>query len=149
LILAGNQYAGEILHGWQDASLGAYLAGDGSGRFHYVPSARSGLFLDGDVRSLSVLPTTTGKTVLLAASNADSLTALTFAKKRGGYDNWLRAKPNDAHAVIRYRDGSKRKVEFHYGAGYLSQSVRAIPLHDGIASIQISDFEGNVRTHTF
>ena len=149
VILAGNQYAGEILYGWQDASLGVYLAGDGSGRFRSVPSAHSGLFLDRDVRSLSMLPTNEGETVLLAAANADSLTALTFSGESAGRDDWLRAKPNDAYAVIRYRDGSKRRVEFHHGSGYLSQSARVIRLYDGIASIQISDFSGAERTLTF
>jgi hypothetical protein len=149
LVLAGNQYTGEILHGWQDASLGVYLAGDGSGRFRYVPSARSGLFLDRDVRSLSMLPTSAGETVLLAAANADSLAALTFSHESAVHGEWLYANPNDAYAVINYRDGSKRRIEFHYGAGYLSQSARAIRLHDGIASIHIGDVEGSVRTQTF
>jgi hypothetical protein len=147
LILAGNQYAGEILHGWQDASVGVYLAGDGTGHFRYVPSAQSGLFLDRDVRSLSMLPTNAGEALVLAAANEDSLTALTFPDANSAFDDWLYVNSNDAYAVIQYRDGSRRRVEFHYGAGHLSQSARTLHLHDGIASIQIGDVEGNVRTY--
>jgi hypothetical protein len=149
LVMVGNLYASEILHGWQDASLGVYLAGDGTGRFRHVPSEQSGLFLDRDIRSLSVLHTSTGEAILLAAANADSLSALTFSGETASRNDWLRANPNDSYAVIRYEDGSKRKKEFHYGAGYLSQSVRAIPLHDGIASVRIVDYEGHVRVETF
>jgi hypothetical protein len=148
LILAGNQYASEILHGWHDASLGVYLAGDGSGRFRYVPSEQSGLFLDRDVRSLSMLHTNEGDAVLLVAANTDSLTALSLSDASASCGGWLRAKPNDSYAIIRYRDGSERRKEFHYGAGYLSQSARAILLHDGIASIRTADFEGKERTQT-
>lgn len=148
LILVGNQYVSEILYGWQDASLGVYLAGGESGRFRYVPSEKSGLFLNRDVRSFSMLHTNEGDAVLLAAANDDSLTALSFSAASATCDEWLRVKPNDSHAIIRYRDGSERRAEFHYGAGYLSQSARTILLHDSIAAIQIADFEGNERTQT-
>lgn len=52
LILAGNQSAIKIRLGVIDASYGQLFEGDGHGNFSYIPQAKSGLHLRGDVKSL-------------------------------------------------------------------------------------------------
>ncbi|HEY6899381.1 MAG TPA: VCBS repeat-containing protein [Puia sp.] len=73
LLLAGNEYQAEVMRGRYDASYGCLLKGDGRGGYAYNPGTRSGLVLDGDIKSLALLPAATGGRLLLAAANNDSL----------------------------------------------------------------------------
>ena len=54
-ILAGNQSANCVKIGVIDASYGQLFEGDGKGNFTYIPQARSGLSITGDVKSLKFL----------------------------------------------------------------------------------------------
>ncbi len=147
LVIAGNSYASEIQYGWQDASLGLYLKGDGHGNFQPIMSQSSGLFLNKDIKGFSALHNTKGGKVLLAAANSDSLIALT--PNMSPINEVIWARPLDSYAEILYRDGTKRKKEFYYGAGYLSQSSRSIEISDKIESISIVDSKGNRRIVQF
>ncbi len=52
LLLGGNINQARLRFGKYDANYGILLQGDGKGGFSYVPQARSGLKLQGDVRSI-------------------------------------------------------------------------------------------------
>jgi hypothetical protein len=143
LLLAGNSYASEIQYGWQDASLGLYLMGDGNGNFTAVRPEDSGLFLNRDIKGFVSLHNQKGEQLVLAAANADSLSAYTADIKLQKKVVW--AQPLDSYAEIFYRDGTKSKAEFYYGAGYLSQSSRSIEISDEVESIKMVDFSGNSR----
>ncbi|MCJ8167189.1 VCBS repeat-containing protein [Pontibacter sp. E15-1] len=52
LLLAGNINQARLRFGKYDANYGALLQGDGKGGFTYIPQAKSGLKLQGDVRSI-------------------------------------------------------------------------------------------------
>ena len=144
LLVAGNAHSTEIVYGWMDASLGVLLKGDGKGNFTVVPSDKSGLFLSGDVRGLVTLYDKSGNEIIAVATNSDSLTILTPAKKNPS--KIFYAAPLDAFAQIEYKNGNTGKQEFYYGSGYLSQSARAIKINQLIKNIQVTDVKGNKRT---
>lgn len=69
LLLGGNQHRAKPETGIYDASYGAFLAGDGSGRFSFVPSDRSGVQWKGEVRAIRILIGKREKYVLVAKNN--------------------------------------------------------------------------------
>jgi hypothetical protein len=78
LLLAGNEYQAEVMRGRYDASYGCFLKGDGRGGFSYSSGAVNGLILQGDIKSMALLPAAKGGSLLLAAANNDSLRVLKF-----------------------------------------------------------------------
>lgn len=78
LLLAGNEYQAEVTRGRYDASYGCFLKGDGRGGFSYSSGAVNGLILQGDIKSMALLPAAKGGSLLLAAANNDSLRVLKF-----------------------------------------------------------------------
>jgi hypothetical protein len=75
LLLAGNDYQTDVITGRYDASYGCLLRGSGKKDFTAVPSSRSGLALNGDVKDLSLIRLGNGRRIILAAINDDSLRA--------------------------------------------------------------------------
>jgi len=75
LVLGGNLYSVKPEVGRYDASYGTFLKGDGKGNFVSVPSGKSGLFLDGEVRDLTTIEVG-GQKYLLAARNKDTMVSL-------------------------------------------------------------------------
>ncbi len=55
LIIAGNLYGTEQETPRNDAGIGLFLKGDGKGSFEPFPAMKSGLFIDGDVRKMSMI----------------------------------------------------------------------------------------------
>jgi hypothetical protein len=147
LIVTGNSHSSEVVYGWMDASLGVLLKGDGKGNFMPQPATVSGLFLKGDMKSLACLYDKEGHEIILAAANSDSLKVLSPVAKAA--TKIFYANPLDASAEITYNNGKKVKQEFYYGAGYLSQSARAIEISDKVKSIVVADSKGNKRTIQF
>jgi len=72
ILLGGNLYNVKPELGRYDASYGAFLAGDGHGNFSYIPSKRSGLHLDGEIRDFKQVKTSAGN-ILVVARNNESL----------------------------------------------------------------------------
>ncbi|MFY0653074.1 MAG: VCBS repeat-containing protein [Cyclobacteriaceae bacterium] len=70
-VVAGNMYGSEVETVRNDAGHGMYLRNT-KNRFEVVPFLQSGLFLDGDVKSLKMIKTSNG-TVLLAGKNRGTL----------------------------------------------------------------------------
>ena len=73
LLLAGNEYQTEVVTGRYDASYGCLLKGSNKAIFTAVPPAQSGFILKGDVKDLKFLQLASGKKIILAAVNNDSL----------------------------------------------------------------------------
>ena len=142
LIVSGNSHSNEVVYGWMDASLGLLLKGDGKGNFKPVPAMVSGLFLQGDMKSLVCLYDKGGHPIILGGANADSLQVL--SPLQTGTEVFY-AGPLDAYAEITYKNGSRARWEFCYGAGYLSQSVRAIEINEQVKSLEIIDSKGGRR----
>ena len=74
LVLAGNEYQINVSAGRYDASYGLLMYGNSRGNFTPVPTVKSGLIIDGDVRDLKMI-TANKKRILLAAINKENLKA--------------------------------------------------------------------------
>ncbi|WP_018615487.1 VCBS repeat-containing protein [Segetibacter koreensis] len=147
IIVSGNSHSTEVVYGHMDASLGVLLKGDGKGNFSAVSSPTSGLFLKGDMKSLASLFDKDGNEIILAAANSDSLQALHPSVRET--KKVFYAKPGDVYAEIIYKNGKKRKQEFYYGAGYLSQSARALEIDKLVNYIEVVDSKDNKRRISF
>ena len=75
LLSAGNHYGADVETGRFDASNGALLAGDGQGRFTFVPNRLTGLWASKEVRELAVI-NIGGKKAVLVVSNNDRMEVL-------------------------------------------------------------------------
>lgn len=69
LLLAGNEYQMSVMTGRYDASYGLFLKGDGKGNFKTVRPATSGFIIDGDVKDLKLLKTTSVSLIFAAVNN--------------------------------------------------------------------------------
>ncbi|MDO9339125.1 MAG: VCBS repeat-containing protein [Bacteroidales bacterium] len=72
ILLGGNLYNVKPEVGRYDASYGSFLLGDGLGGFSYIAPELSGFHLDGEIRDIMKVTTSTGKIMVIARSN-DSL----------------------------------------------------------------------------
>jgi len=73
LLLAGNEYQSDVMIGRYDASYGAVLKGSRKKVFDFVPARESGFIVEGDVKSMLLIPAPTGGKLLVVAANNDSL----------------------------------------------------------------------------
>ena len=72
IIIAGNLYGFEISTPRNDASIGLYLRGNGSGEFVPIPYDKSGLSIKGDVKKLDKIEVgLNGRQAIIAAKNND------------------------------------------------------------------------------
>lgn len=69
IILGGNLYNVKPEVGRYDASYGSFLRGDGRGGFTFIPPAATGLRLNGEIRDIKELKTTSGNILVVARSN--------------------------------------------------------------------------------
>jgi hypothetical protein len=81
LLLAGNEYQAEPMRGRYDASYGCFLKGDGQGGFAYSSGATNGFILQGDIKSLVLLPAASGGQLVLAGANNDSLQVIKINRR--------------------------------------------------------------------
>lgn len=70
IIIAGNLFASEVETPRADAGYGLFLKGDSKGNFMPQAAIQSGLFIDGDVKDLSIIEVK-NKDYILAAKNSD------------------------------------------------------------------------------
>ncbi|PHN06792.1 CRTAC1 family protein [Flavilitoribacter nigricans] len=146
LLLVGNDYGMDPYSGRHDAFSGLCLLGDGQGHFTEVPLQESGFFVRGDAKGLASLQTAKKEMAVIATQNQDDLLVFNEnSSTRREITQWIDLQANDFSADILYRDGSRRRVEFYYGATYLSQSSRKFPINNQIKSMTITDFSGNKR----
>ena len=141
LLMVGNSYAPDLETGRADAFVGAFLRGDGTGRFSYVNYTKSGFFVDGDAKGLAEVATGGTTSLVLATQNSGPLKAFSSRSRHA-----VPLRPLDRYALLTFEDGSTRKEEFFYGSTYLSQSSRVLWIPAGVAKIIISGSNGNRRT---
>lgn len=144
MLLVGNSYATEVVVGRYDAFTGLYLKGNGKGKFSPVGVNKSGFVVDSDAKGMAEINTGNGNPLILVASHNDSLKAYK-PMAPGSELQAVPVLPSDAYAMITLADGQKRKQEFYFGSGYLSQSSRTLWLPAGTKSVQIVDKAGKLR----
>jgi hypothetical protein len=142
IILSGNDYGTDVSIGRYDAFNGLLLKGDGKGNFKPLSILQSGIYIPGNGKALVKLRDKNGNLLLAASQHKDSLKVFKLNRPA----KTIAAKPGDAYAIIKYKNGSSQKQEFYYGSSFLSQSGRFITLDDNMMSIVIFDDKGQRRT---
>ena len=69
ILLGGNLYNVKPEVGRYDASYGSFLLGDGRGGFRNIPPKLSGFHLNGEIRDIMEVKTTTGEILVISRSN--------------------------------------------------------------------------------
>jgi enediyne biosynthesis protein E4 len=144
VLLAGNSHATETRIGWYTASNGGVLLGDGNGGFEFLDGVRSGFYVGGDAKALAEVMVGGDRSLFLVTQNRDSVK--TFALTRASHNTRVRLEPDDAFALLTFRDGRQQRREFHYGSSYLSQSSRILDLPAEVAKVVIHGRDGRTRT---
>ncbi len=143
VLLVGNSHAVDPQTGWDDASIGAVLLGDGIGQFRYVSGAASGFYVDGDAKAVAELVLDDAHSLVLVTQNDDSLKVFARLASRG--TRHLRVRALDAYAVLTLADGTIRREELYYGSGYLSQSSRFLKVPEAVTRVTVYDSRGRSR----
>lgn len=73
ILVAGNLFTAEVETARHDASVGAFLKGDGTGNFSALSLAESGFFAQGDVKDMAVLKDDSGKRIIVITRNGGPL----------------------------------------------------------------------------
>ena len=141
IIINGNDYSTEVSDGRYDALNGLMLKGDGKGNFTPQSILQSGIFIPGDGKALVKLQDKTGNYMLAASQNNGALKIFQLNRKV----NNIKLLPDDESAVVIYKDGTKQKQEFYYGASFLSQSGRFITVNSNVKGIMITNSKGQTR----
>lgn len=144
VILVGNDYGNEIISGRYDALNGLVLLGDGKGGFHAMSGMESGFIVPGDAKALARL---SGKfhDLYIATQNRDSLMIFLNNTKADQQRKTYKPLTSDSWAELVYENGQIEKVEFYFGAGYLTQSSRTISIPDNVVKLVIHEFNGKTR----
>lgn len=144
VILVGNDFGNDIIHGRYDALNGAVLLGDGKGGFSALTSMQSGFIVPGDAKAFARL-TAKAFDMFIATQNIDSLIIHKNNVNLGESRKLFKPLPTDSWAELVYKSGRAEKVEFYYGAGYLTQSSRTITIPDKVDKLVIHAFTGKTR----
>jgi hypothetical protein len=143
VLLVGNSHAVDTETGWDDASIGAVLLGNGQRQFRYVSGASSGFYVDGDAKAVAELVLDETHSLVLVTQNDDSLKV--FAQSRRGRTRNVRVGALDAYAVLTLADGTTRREELYYGSTYLSQSSRFLKVSEEVTRVTVYDSQGRSR----
>jgi len=141
MILNGNDWGTEVSVGRYDAFNGLFLKGDGKGVFSPLSIAESGIYIPGNGKALVSLMGKNDNYLLAAGQNRGPLKVFGLKRKR----HFVPLLPDDENAVLAYRNGISRKIEFYYGSSFLSQSGRFLITDENMKSIIISNNAGVKR----
>ncbi len=144
IVMVGNDFGNEVFAGRYDAFTGMVLMGDGKGNFKVNPSQNSGFYVPGDAKGLALLQLKNER-VLLASQNRDSLKVFKINSAQPS----IQAEGDDQFAEITFADGRKKKIEFYYGSGFLSQSSRSVVIPKQAQSLEIINIKGARRKVDF
>ena len=143
-LLSGNQNSADPLFGNYDASNGIFLKGNGNGKLEPVSSMESGLYLNGDQKSIVTL-FVANHPVLVAGANQGAIKAYQHFDYMSSANNIIPLKAMDAGAYITFNTGEKTKLEFYYGNSYLSQSSRKFMILPIMKEVLFYDYNGLTR----
>ena len=147
LLVVGNDYGQEVSVGRLDAHNGLVGIGNGDGTFNFETGHGNGFLVQEDAKALvSLNHKASNSQILIASQNQGKLKVYTLANKN---ISSVALSNDDVSASIEYENGSARKVEFHYGSGFLSQSGRQLTITDAVKSIKIINTKGEEREITF
>ncbi|MEO6529218.1 MAG: VCBS repeat-containing protein [Gemmatimonadaceae bacterium] len=143
VMLVGNSYSPDTQTGWDDASIGGILLGDGAGRFRYQSGSVSGFFVDGDAKAIADVALDETRSLVLVTQNKDSLRV--FSSLRAGDERNAKMAPLDAYVLFTLASGATQRRELYYGSTYLSQSSRYVRVPSGVVKAVVFDSRGQSR----
>jgi hypothetical protein len=139
ILAVGNFFSGEVFAGRYDASIGWFMEGDGKGKFKNVNVSDSGFYVQEDAKGLANLFLGDNELIITGINNNELKTHLILRKNKQKY----KAKSNDVSAILKFKNGTTQKIEFHYGSGYLSSPSRTLVISDDVQSILIKNNLGH------
>lgn len=142
VLLVANDFGNETSTGRYDASNGLMLKGDGKGDFTPLTQMSTGFYVPGNAKGLVQMASPDGRRMVIATQNRGPLKV--FGQAAASL-KWLPLQTNDAYALIQTNDGKTYRRELYYGASFLSQSVRKLPLTGREKTVEIVDFSGKKR----
>ncbi|MES2829443.1 MAG: VCBS repeat-containing protein [Bacteroidota bacterium] len=142
VMMSGNDYGTDASIGRYDALNGLVLKGDGKGGFKPLSILQSGIYIPGNGKALVKLRNGSGEMLIAASQHKDFLKVF----KQQGASKTIAIKPEDAYAVINYKNGKRARQEFYYGTSFLSQSARFISHSDNIKNITVLSNAGKARS---
>jgi hypothetical protein len=145
LIINGNDYGTEVSTGRYDALNGLVMKGDGRGNFAAMSILESGLYIPGNGKALVKLRNEKGNCLISASQNKGPLKIFLLKQNT----TQVSIGPFETYALLKMKNGRTRKVEFHFGEGFLSQSGRFLNIDGNIISADIVNNKGNRRTVIF
>jgi hypothetical protein len=144
LLSHGNYYHPETETNRQDASVGQLLLGNGDGTFRPISARESGFFSELDAKALAWIQIGTQNDVaILGSNNNGPMVAFNYLNKTN-----LPAifpKDGDRYGIIEGKDGSKTRVEFYKGSGYLSQSAAPVLVPANTSAVKFYNAAGEAR----
>lgn len=141
VMINGNDYGTDVTTGRYDAFNGLLLKGDGKGNFKPLSILQSGIYLPGNCKGLVALQGAGGKYLIAASENKGPIKV--FESKADA--RTIKLLPDDAYALIKYKNGRKERREFCYGSSFLSQSGRFLNINNKMAAVQITNNKGSTR----
>lgn len=141
LIMTGNDFSTDVSIGRYDASKGLVLKGNGKGGFHALAISSSGMYTNGDCRSMIKIRHSKQKFSFLVGRNKNS----GILKKVATPGNVYAWQKGDKYAWVVSADGTKRKIENNPNQSYLSQSAPFFFINDYCKSLIVIDKNGVER----
>ncbi len=159
-LLTGNFYDGpEPMVVRYDASWGLVLKGDGKGAFSALSLDSGGVIVRADTRGVGLVrlgkanatgPRAGTGLCALVINNGGPVDAFVRDVARGGAKLWtLDGKTRATHAIIKMKNGGRRRCEFAIGSGYLTQSTPTIIVTPAMASMTLYNGAKAVRDVSF
>ena len=143
ILLVGNSHAVETSSGWQDASTGGFLKGNGEGKFSFVNISRSGFIVESDAKAMTEIYIK-DQPIIMITSNKDKVRSYKVPGSEN--DEKIKLAPDEIYALITNNEGQTYKKEFYFGSGYLSQSSRTFRIPKNTNKVVIYDVDGNTRS---
>jgi hypothetical protein len=139
ILLTGNDFGMETGQGRADAFNGLVLLNKGNKTFNPLSFEKSGFFVPGDARALSLLQIK-DKTYFVATQNRKELSFFGNANSTSSTQS-IRLTPHEKFAVID-QGNKKQKIEFTWGSTFLSQSTRQWQVPAYTNSVTLFDNKG-------
>jgi hypothetical protein len=141
VVMNGNDYGTDASIGRYDALNGLMLKGDGKGGFKPLSIMQSGIYIPGNGKALVKFRDSKGQVLIAATQHKDVFKVF----KQKETSKTISVQPDDAYAIIQYKNGKTERQEFYYGSSFLSQSARFITGNDQIKSITVTNNLGKQR----
>jgi hypothetical protein len=140
-----NDYGTEVSTGRYDALNGLLLKGNGDGTFTPLSILQSGIYIPGNGKALVKLLGSSGNYLVAASQNKGALKLFELKRKV----KVVQINPSEVSALIKFKNGKTEKIEFYYGASFLSQSARFVNINENVLSVTILDNNGDRRVIQF